>query len=282
MSLHRFPNELLLALFAEFRLPSLVAARGVCRQWRNLVPATQHPARVSLLNLYLQIIQEPWFITSRPRVLENLVSFDREAYVRKLEGVDEGKGNENSEKLVLPEGFRIWLLEWPSKAVFGGTWPGLPAESREGGQRWNYLDWKKPAVSNLKYVLDRHEPEHEPRENTYTEVVQPIPAIPVWHNPCEGATWVLFNTWADLHQSEVVQTVKFDEFAASDGPNDLVYRWATWADYLEEMACGCRKTYQRQVGAQIGGYRYPERFKRSYAAWEPGSKPYTIRPLRYL
>jgi hypothetical protein len=80
----------------------------------------------------MTVINSPWFLQTRPWVLENLQPFDREAYVAAL--------------LVqynrLPEAFELWLLEWPARAIIGGIWPGLP---------WDHM--KDGDVDNVK-VLD--------------------------------------------------------------------------------------------------------------------------------
>jgi len=109
------PNELLLELFPLLPLKSLIAARGVCLTWRDLVPlSTLSPARRALLDLYYDVIQMPYFLASREDVISALVPFDREAHIKSLE---------YRLNITFPDEFRLWILEWPSKAVFGMAWP---------------------------------------------------------------------------------------------------------------------------------------------------------------
>ncbi|KAF5381265.1 hypothetical protein D9615_008417 [Tricholomella constricta] len=117
-----FPNELLLQLLSLLPLKSLIAARGVDCKWRQLIDAADIlPLRRKLLDLYLSIINSPWFPQTRPWVLENLQPFDREAYISTL----------LMQYNRLPEAFMLWLLEWPALAVIGGIWPGLPLDHEE-------------------------------------------------------------------------------------------------------------------------------------------------------
>ena len=113
------PNELLLQVFPLLPLKSLIAAQGVDRKWRQLVDAADIlPLRRRLLHLYLSIVHSPWFLHTRPWVLENLQPFNREAYISTL----------RTQCNRLPEAFTLWLLEWPALAVIGGIWPGLPRD----------------------------------------------------------------------------------------------------------------------------------------------------------
>ncbi|KAJ8456362.1 hypothetical protein ONZ45_g18749 [Pleurotus djamor] len=146
-----FPDELLLALFGEFHLTTIIIASGVCRKWRSLVLlADIHPIRRSLLGIYQQIIKETWFLQSRPWVLNNLKPFNRMEYVTAL----------LAQHNYLPEAFRIWVLEWPAKAAFGGIWPGLPneigdiagPEIRYSRRTWNLLNPSKPIVWTINHI----------------------------------------------------------------------------------------------------------------------------------
>lgn len=112
--------ELLLETFQWFPVGSLIAAQGVNRQWRRLVPlADIPPMRRALLDLYIEFLESPAFLPSRPAILDDLRPFDREGYVALLH--DNG--------LRLPEEFLLWIREWPSKAVIDGSWPGLPSST---------------------------------------------------------------------------------------------------------------------------------------------------------
>lgn len=81
-----FPNELLLEMFSFLPLKSLIAARGVNREWRSLVQLSDiPPERRALLELYYDIIQTPYFLASRKAVIRSLSPFDRAAYITALE-----------------------------------------------------------------------------------------------------------------------------------------------------------------------------------------------------
>ncbi|KAJ7137649.1 hypothetical protein C8R46DRAFT_876065, partial [Mycena filopes] len=112
------PNELLLQVFPYLPLKALISARGVDTFWRALVLLAElDPVRRSLLDLYLRTIESPAFTRTRPWVLANLHSFDREAYIDAL--LDQHN--------YVPREFRLWILEWPARAVVGCAWPGLPS-----------------------------------------------------------------------------------------------------------------------------------------------------------
>lgn len=112
MAFEHLANELLLHFISYLPLKSLVAFRGVNRQWQQLVMVAEIPsARRELLQLYLAIVHSPYFLQTRPWVLENLRPFDRVAYVDAL----------LAQYPRLPEDFRIWILEWPARAVVGGV-----------------------------------------------------------------------------------------------------------------------------------------------------------------
>jgi hypothetical protein len=146
------PNETLLQIISHLPLKSLIASRGVDQLWRQFVAvADVDPARRGLLNLYLTIVNSPYFLQSRPWVLANLQSFDREAYIDSL----------LSQYPRLPEDFRLWILEWPARAVVGGAWPGLPfpschpdeADDIERFAGINWLSSLPPQVSAIKWTV---------------------------------------------------------------------------------------------------------------------------------
>ncbi|KAJ7983189.1 hypothetical protein DFH06DRAFT_978220, partial [Mycena polygramma] len=144
-------NEVFLQIFPHCPLKSLIAAQGVSQLWRQLVPlADISPARRGLLKLYLEIIESPVFIKTRPWLLENLRPFDREACIHAL--LDQHD--------YLPEDFRIWILEWPAKAVIACCWPGLPekyygraeADGVERIRGCNFLGRIPPVVHTVKFI----------------------------------------------------------------------------------------------------------------------------------
>jgi len=117
-AINHIPFELLLHVFSYLTLKSLITSHGVCRRWRQLIPsANVLPTRRTLFQLYLEIVSSPYFPQTRPWTLAKLIPFDREAYVAAL----------LAQHNYLPEAFRLWVLEWPARVVFGCVWPGLPS-----------------------------------------------------------------------------------------------------------------------------------------------------------
>ncbi|KAF8152599.1 hypothetical protein B0H34DRAFT_784631 [Crassisporium funariophilum] len=126
-------NELGLRILSDLPLQSLIASRGVCTKWRGLVPHTDMaPARRAMLSFYDALIPSPVFQATRLSVIANLKPFDRQAYINKL----------LKQYSSLPEHFKLWILEWPSKAIIAGLWPGLP--------RKKYKDQFKDNVNVLE------------------------------------------------------------------------------------------------------------------------------------
>jgi hypothetical protein len=84
----------------------------------------------------MTIINSPVFMRPRPWVLENSRRFDREAYIFVL----------LAQYPRLPEDFRVWISEWPTHAVVGGAWPGLPLGSclpndGDDNERFSGVNW---------------------------------------------------------------------------------------------------------------------------------------------
>ncbi|KAJ7100022.1 hypothetical protein B0H15DRAFT_818401 [Mycena belliarum] len=174
-----FPNEILLQIFPQLTLKSLIAAHGVSKLWRHLAPiADISPPRRGLLDLYFNIIESPIFDQTRPWLLDNLTPFDREAYIDALLAQHD----------YLPDDFRIWILEWPAKAVIGCHWPGLPAkyfsEFRSVGLGsfvgCNFLGCIPPVVHTIVFTrIGRSEEEVELK----------VPALLAWEDG-QGKTWI--------------------------------------------------------------------------------------------
>ncbi|KAJ8495366.1 hypothetical protein ONZ45_g12906 [Pleurotus djamor] len=205
------PFELLLATFREFHLTSIIAASGVCQEWRRLLLiANIHPSRRALLDIYLHIIGEPWFLDSRPWVLQNLSEFNRRVYVNTL----------LQQHDYLPDEFMIWVLEWPAKAVFGGIWPGLPTHIHDlvgpigpAGwlEGWNLLNFSKPVVWTVNAVNDKVDLDFDldPDANMgFTHFINPLPGIPVVIENDIETVWVLLDK--GHHRDQVIQTYKSD------------------------------------------------------------------------
>lgn len=90
-------------------------------------------------------------LQTRPWVLANLQVFDREAYVDSL----------LTQYPRLPEDFRLWILEWPTRAAIGCVWPGLPrvacyrvlADDIERFNGTNWLETIPPMVSAVTWTV---------------------------------------------------------------------------------------------------------------------------------
>ncbi|KAL6303038.1 hypothetical protein BKA93DRAFT_789893 [Sparassis latifolia] len=114
------PIELLLDVFILLPLPALIVSRTVIKRWRELVAiAPIFPSRRRLLELYTYAIDSPGFLKSRAEIISALTDLNREKYITTLE---------SRIGAPLPDDFRIWLLEWPARAVIGWFWPGLSSE----------------------------------------------------------------------------------------------------------------------------------------------------------
>jgi len=172
------PNELTLRIFSwtHLNLRGLIAVRGVSQTWRALVPHIEcSPIRKRMLSFYDTLIASPLFLRTRPWVLENLkASFDRQAFVEKLLG----------KYPFFPEEFRLWILEWPEKAVIGGLWPGLPRKRYQNEYadvihvREDELNWIPfPRISVFIWE-DRNKAEY-------------IPALLVWQEKTKATCLIL-------------------------------------------------------------------------------------------
>ncbi|KAJ8487213.1 hypothetical protein ONZ45_g14419 [Pleurotus djamor] len=224
------PNELLLAIFGEFHLTTIVLASGVCRKWRDLLlVANIHPTRRALLNVFKKLIKEPWFLESRPWVLGNLSPFNRRAYVDAL----------LEQHDYLPEEFKIWILEWPEKAAFGGIWPGLPHEIRDVAgpkvsvpwQKWNFLDASKPIVWTINHINEDGVDVNTGDEKDY--LVEPLPGLPInLEEINEGqATWLLLDK--GRYRDQTIRTFSSEDEFLSIDINFNVVLWKSWIDFLK-------------------------------------------------
>ena len=108
--MHDFPNEILLHDFSFLPLKSIINGRTISQEWRRLIPlADITPIRRALLDFYLTLIDSQIFLQTRPWVLANLHPFNRRHYI----------GDLMNQHPYVPEAFRVWILEWPTKAVIG-------------------------------------------------------------------------------------------------------------------------------------------------------------------
>jgi hypothetical protein len=197
-----FPNELLLEFFSYFPMQSLIAARGVCRSWRHLVPLASIPsARRKLMELYYDVIQSSSFLSTRDKVISAVEPFDREAYVAALEQQLEGTlpagkcifGNVNSleNEFTTWTEFRFWLLEWPEKAVFGWSWPAMSFRVM--------IDLKIARKNRLCHIncstIDLLQSGYDTGRETDPKVDTIKPRVlKVWDHGNWGATWLVIDS----------------------------------------------------------------------------------------
>ncbi|KAF8956683.1 hypothetical protein BDZ97DRAFT_1623748, partial [Flammula alnicola] len=177
------PTELVLHCFSFLELKSLIASQGVCQEWRRLVPLAElDPARRRLLDLYHTVINSPLFIKMNSPGF-HFTPFDRQAYVDCL----------LSQYHKIPHEFRLWILEWPSRAVIASLWPALPLEdcvtdtcTKRSGANW--IAFTPPQLSAVIYGSFSR---FETREREF------IPGLLTWSVNGE-TTWIVFDERPDL------------------------------------------------------------------------------------
>ncbi|KAF9560328.1 hypothetical protein CPC08DRAFT_604599, partial [Agrocybe pediades] len=139
--------ELLLKIFSFLELKPYIISHGVCKEWQRVLPlADVNPIRKRMLDLFRHMLSHPYFVDSRPWTLNNLKSFDREAYIESL----------YSQYPRIPEEFRLWILEWPEKMAIFGLWPGLPfmrfaRTSLQRARGVNWIAYSPPCLTCIGY-----------------------------------------------------------------------------------------------------------------------------------
>ncbi|KAJ8482464.1 hypothetical protein ONZ45_g14944 [Pleurotus djamor] len=270
------PNELLLAIFREFHLTTLISANGVCREWRNLLPlADIHPIRRALLELYKHIVHETWFLDGRQWVLENLRPFDRHAYVDAL----------LTQHDYLPEQFRIWVLEWPARAAFGGIWPGLPmpifdlvGQTSSQPECWNLLDASTPIVWTVNCINEGSV------EDQDVDFVEPFPGIPITLEMDVETTWVLLDK--GRYRDKVLQTCASHNVFDLSGYGMEEPVGPRWVDCLRQRLRRLRWLHQSACKYPPPDYANPDTFPEpislSLTPWISSAHSPYIRPLDSL
>ncbi|EDR00816.1 uncharacterized protein LACBIDRAFT_313023 [Laccaria bicolor S238N-H82] len=216
-----FPNETLLHVFSFLPLKSLINGRTISQEWRRLIPlADINPTRQALLDFYLTLIDSPIFLQTRPWVLANLEPFNRQQYIDDL--IDQHP--------YVPEAFRVWILEWPAKAVIGCNWPGLPnvhagrdiADNVHRIEGNNSLAPLPPTICALPFM-------------NYTAAAHFIPALFIFHGQ-QSTVWLMLDERESL-RDKVYTLVEggnslFDEKGDSDwdiiDDNWVEYQKRTW------------------------------------------------------
>ncbi|EDR00771.1 uncharacterized protein LACBIDRAFT_295701 [Laccaria bicolor S238N-H82] len=202
-----FPNEIRFHVFAFLPLKSLITGRSVSQEWRRLIPlADITPIRRALLDFYLTLIVSPIFPQTRPWVLANLQPFDRQQYIDDL----------MDQHPFIPEAFRVWILEWPAKAVIGCVWPGLPNVHCTGKaadyvhriEGNNLLSPLPPTICALPYL-------------NYTPNAHFIPALFIFH-ALQETVWLMLDERDSLRDKV---------FTLSQGGSDLFDEEGESEDY---------------------------------------------------
>ncbi|KAL0954131.1 hypothetical protein HGRIS_005272 [Hohenbuehelia grisea] len=220
------PQDILYDLLPYLPLQSLIATRGVCRAWRHAAElADIHPIRRELLNIYLDLIDRPWFLDSLKWPLENLRDFDRQAYLDTL----------LAQYNWLPEDFSMWILEWPARATFGWVWPGLPSDDFSGETTFhrssgiNTLGIMPPEVGAVLFVYPRDE-EEMPDGNIKKRPDDFVaPALLVWEDPADHQVWLILGE-DSAYRGKVAFSTDFDVLSLPLGlqGTKAAMNWLQW------------------------------------------------------
>jgi hypothetical protein len=211
-----FPNEILLQIFSLLPLKSLITGRTVSQEWRRLIPlANINPIRRSFLDFYFTLINSPIFPQTRPWLLANLQPFDRQQYINDL----------TDQHPYIPEAFRMWILEWPAKAVIGCVWPGLPnihcqseaADNVHRNEGNNMLAPLPPTICALPY------------EN-YSPDAHFIPALSIFHGRSD-IVWLMLDERDSLRDKVYLLYKAARSFDGDPG----CYIDDNWVDHQKRM-----------------------------------------------
>jgi hypothetical protein len=207
------PNEILLHVFHFFPLKALIIGRTLSQDWRRLMPlADISPIRRSLLDFYLTLVSSPIFPQTRPWVLANLQPFDHQAYIDDL----------MRQHPYVPETFRVWILEWPARAVIGCVWPGLPnfytrGRSVDNVHRIEGTNWLAPTVCAIPF-------------QNCTPKAEFIPALFIFHHK-NATVWLMLDE-RDTLRNKVYTffeggNVLWDEDGSTEW-DDIDADWIGW------------------------------------------------------
>jgi hypothetical protein len=190
----------LLQVFQWLPLKSLIATKGVNRQWRHLVPlADIHPARHALLNLYIDFLASPAFLSTRPTILAESRQFDREAYIVFFREND----------CAVPDEFLLWVLEWPNQAVIGWTWPGLRYSVADLGNSLGARPQRIQMTTFLLYPTGQMDGEEDMQSESGEKihVIGRMQCLEVVEAGCSWSWWLVLDgpkkDWiGTMHHSE--------------------------------------------------------------------------------
>ena len=175
--------------------------------------ADLHNDRRRLLDLFHNVVNNEQFLLS-----ENLKasSLDRQAYIDHL----------LQQYPKVPDAFKLWILEWPSRVVIDRLWPSLPLEeeryidfNRRIGVNWIALN--PPQILTLVYNRDYDSQEYE--------VI--LAVLTYRYNSM--ATWIIFDERPELFGRvyTLYEHVDFIDAGMEDDP-DLASVQTDWITYL--------------------------------------------------
>ena len=152
------PKELLLEIFSYLPLQELLLVQGTCHLWYQLTPeAKMPPERRDLLLFYRKIVKSSAFLWQRSLVAANLKYFDRKGFLESL-GKEYRDWPWSNEKCYIPADYRMWIMEWPTRAALGCLWPGLRLHGLSGADepcsQWEYFS-EKP-IEEVSYPIYNH------------------------------------------------------------------------------------------------------------------------------
>lgn len=231
------PYDILPHVLHYADLKTLLQGRGVNHTWKSCISsASIIPARRGLYDLYLRLVSPETenFLESRAYTIEALHYFDRAKYLDKVEGLG----------CVLPDDFRMWVLEWPEKAVFGWTWPGLYSKFVHSyecppGRHYgaNLLSWA--GLGNISPITgiwwERDVNEDSEIEPRYLDRV----ALVFWDHGSDTATWIDVDLMAEKNGACSRGEVFF--MRGRGGKLDdkaLATVASSWTNYLMQLAEG--------------------------------------------
>ncbi|KAL0961141.1 hypothetical protein HGRIS_006113 [Hohenbuehelia grisea] len=262
-----FPNELWLEIIPHLELKPLIAIRCTSRVLRTFAASADiHPYRKSFLSIYLDLIDRPWFLATRPWLLENLRPFDRQAYLDDIAAFPD---------VYIPEDFAMWILEWPERAVIRCLWPGLPFDQgfdlRDRVQRrpgWNGLGMVPPTV--LAFTMSEDD---EAGLNVFTHT----PGLLLWDQVYSRIEYLLLHRGERFRGYVVGGNYRFyaEILSNPDEPDPDELFWTSWIAYLEHSVNAVQIEYelQRSEGIFSSGYSRvldpSERVSASLVAWPP-------------
>ncbi|PPQ87852.1 hypothetical protein CVT25_009504 [Psilocybe cyanescens] len=220
-------------MFSFLELKPYIISHGVCKEWHHLLLLAElHPIRRRLLSLYHRIINTPHFQNSLTWSLDNLQPFDRQVYIDSL----------LAQYPVIPEEFRMWILEWPARLVIACTWPGI--QFRDGGanncrRRFgvNWLGYNNQSPQLFAVLYKNQTPQ-----------VKFIPALLIWRESCT-TDWLVFAEdepdifgrvyVTNVMEGEEASNIAHGRYPDSDDDSDdesdgyINVPHADWVSYLE-------------------------------------------------